>query len=481
MLLPVQLNDPCRGDSVILKGGVTWPTASLGWNWIWSGNATASSPGCTGTGCIYIGVDQTWYAGNSWTRPILNGGGAIVNTPSNGVANVLLRLYANYVIVDNIEFTGVYWTGVPSYGSGTNIQIAAGTPGIGTNIEIKNIYVHGWSHGTRAAGTSENPCGVVGDTGIPNNNVNTILHDSVIDGGDTDKASCSALFGSPPYVERNIIQYVTSAMILNGTVLIDSNTIQNVVPSFDSSAHENGIEINASYNVTISNNNIGHLGAGVLGIWCAPDQTYSCTIFNNVLYDTDTGNVLDLAAPVANNGCANSGTYCSKGGSAALYNNTVQCGPNSNPNAVCVAGINAAISGVALENNYFITNQASPNNGVWATNGVTPTETTDLKQLPATATSQGYAVTETYPFSPVSGGSTVGAGTNLTSLCSGNQTTLCNDTTLGVIYNTTTHTVITPNRTPKARSNGPWDIGAYSYASGSTGVLPPTNLTALPK
>ena len=466
---------PGAGDQFILKGGVTWPNASLGWQWSWNGSGTTSSPGCAGSGCIYIGVDQTWFTGASWARPILNGGGAAVAAPPNGVANVILRLYASYVIVDNIEFTGVFWTGIPAFGTGANIQIAGGTPGVGTNLELKNLYIHGWSHGTVGAGTSENPCGIVGDTGIPNNNVNTIIHDSVIDGSDTDKASCSAIFGSPPIIQHNFLNFVSSGAIINGTVLVDGNTITNIPKSFDPNAHTNGVEINATRNVTISNNFMGHLGSGTLAIWCAPDATFACTIFNNVIFDTDTGNVLDLAAPGTNNGCANNGTYCLSGGSAVLYNNTVECGPDSGPNAVCAAGINSAMSAVTLENNHFITNATSPNNGVWSTNGPTPTLTTNILQNKATANTQGYTSAQASPFSPTTGGATITAGTNLTSLCS-SIPGLCQDSSIGVTMNATNHTVVSPQRTPAARpSSGAWDVGAYRFSVGGT-LSAPTNL-----
>ncbi|MHB8652840.1 MAG: hypothetical protein ACYDA9_03075 [Terriglobia bacterium] len=468
------------GDNIILKGGVTWPNAALGWNFIWSGTSSATNPGCSGPGCIYIGVDQTWFSGASWTRPILNAGGSTVAATAGGPANVLLRLYCNYVIVDNLEFSGVFWSGVPTFGTGTNIALAGGTLGKGVNVELKNLYIHGWSHGTSASGTSENPCGIVGDTSVPNNNVNTILHDSVIDGSDTDQASCSAIFGSPPIVQHNFIQYVSSALIVNGTVLVDGNTILHVVHSFDSNAHENGIEVNVAQDLMISNNLIAHLGTGALGIWCAPDATFSCEIFNNVMYDTDTGNVLDLAAPLINNGCANNGTYCNVGGTDLVYNNTMECGPDSNPNAVCAAGISSSVVAVALENNHFISSAGS----YWNTNGVTPTLITNLQQSLATANGQGYSSAEFDPFSPTaSGNSTVGAGTNLTSSCTGSASTLCSDTPIGVAYNSTTHTVSVPFRTTNSRpASGAWDIGAYEFASAPPPIKPnpPISITAVP-
>jgi len=49
------------GDSIILRGGVTWPNASFMWNL--PGGATGNP--------VYVGVDQTWYAGSSWVRPVL--------------------------------------------------------------------------------------------------------------------------------------------------------------------------------------------------------------------------------------------------------------------------------------------------------------------------------------------------------------------------------------------------------------------------
>jgi hypothetical protein len=461
-------NTPGPGDSYILKGGVTWPNAAFGILWTWSGNATTTSPGCTGSGCIYIGVDAGWYTGASWSRPIFDAGGTATTT-RDGVANTIMRLYANYVIVDNIEFKGLHWTGVPAYGSSVMFAFGAGTPGVGTNDEAKNLYFHGWTHGTFGSGTSEHPCAVIGDTGIPNNNANSILHSSVIDGSDTAQDSCSAIFGGPPYIERNYIRNVSSGMIINGTVRVDGNTILDIRQSFDTGAHTNGIEVNAALDHQISNNVIAHLETGTLAIWTAPNSGYVATLYNNVVFDTDTGNVIDIAAPATNNGCASSGAYCTSGGSVKFFNNTVECGPDSNPNAVCAAGIASAISAVELRNNHWITNATSPNNGEWSTNGVTPTTQTNLRQSLATATSQGYNSSQLYPFSPTAGGGTVGAGTNLTASCTGALTGLCSDSAVGVGYNATAHTVVVPSRNGIARpASGAWDIGAYQITTGST-------------
>ena len=52
---------PAAGEGFILRGGDTWTGSDLGVSWSWSG---------TPTNPIYIGVDLTWHAGASWTRPI---------------------------------------------------------------------------------------------------------------------------------------------------------------------------------------------------------------------------------------------------------------------------------------------------------------------------------------------------------------------------------------------------------------------------
>jgi len=465
--------NPKAGDSFILKGGVTWPNAALGWDWTWSGSSSTSTLGCAGPGCIYIGVDQSWYSGSAWSRPILNAGGTAVH-PTQAGANVIFRCYCNYVNVDNIEWTGLYWTGNPNYGDGTNFVLASGSPGKGVNVEIQHVYIHGWSHNTYASGTSEHTCGFLGDTGVPNNNVNSWLHDSVISGADTAKDSCTAMFGAPPYISNNVMEYVTSCMIVNGATAIHDNLCQYVRTSFDPTAHMNALENNASLDIFIYNNVFRHLGTGTLTIWSAPDQGYTSYIFNNVAYDTDINNILDLAAPVTNRGCAHGSTYCNQGGTEIVFNNSFECGPDSNPNAVCAANINAANTAVTLQNNHFITNAGS----YWSTNGVTPTLVNNLLQTKGTANGQGYTASQNYSFSPTqafSQNATPGQGASVAALCAATGIAACSqDATYAVAYNSSNHTVSWPGRTNTGRNNTP-DVGAYTFAAG---IQPPQNLQA---
>jgi len=448
------------GDQIILKGGVTWPNAALGWYWRGSGNATTSSPGCSGSGCIYIGVDETWFTGASWSRPILDAGGAVV---TGDAVNVLLYLRGNYLIVDNIEIKGMYWpAGTLSYGSHTNVVISPGSPGWGTNITLKNLYIHGWSHDTYANGAKQRSCGVVGDTATPNNNVNTILQDSVIDGSDTARDSCSGVFGSPPYIVNNLFRHMANGMVVNGTVKISGNTITNIGNCFDPTAHTNAIEVNASNDIEISNNVIANLGSGTVGIWTATNAGYTATIFNNVIYDTDISQYFNVAAPVVNGGCAPKGTtgYCLYAGTTNIYNNTIECGPDSNPTGIGIANINVSSAEVKIINNHFITSAITPNDGAWSVaSGSTTTITANnnIVQSKSIANAQGYTLSNKYPFRGA--GVTVGAGMDLQSL-SGIPSAALSSTSCGVKYDELNHRVIGNYITPQLRGTN-WDIGAY--------------------
>ncbi len=250
-----------------------------------------------------------------------------------------------------------------------------------------------------------------------------------------------------------------------------------MVTSFDTGAHTNGIEINASRDVVVSNNLIAHLESGTLTLWTAPNQGYTATVFNNVFYDTDINNVVDVARPVNNGGCAGGSTYCNVGGTHLFYNNTIFCGPEAGPAAVCAANIASGVTAVTLQNNHWITNATSPNGGMWSTNGPTPTVTTNHLQSKATATGQGFTSAQPAPFSPTSGASTIAAGTNLTSLCTGVLAGLCYDSAIGVAYDPVTHVVIGPNRQVKSRpGTGAWDVGAYQWATVGAPPSAPTGL-----
>src|ERR1700676_2180027 len=105
---------PIGGDNYILKGGVVVPYTVLNWLWNWGGTSSVQSTyGCTGTGCIYVGVDTTWNLGTvlavtstfdscGWTvapTVTISGGGGVnatatavlVSSPYGGGSNSLVH------------------------------------------------------------------------------------------------------------------------------------------------------------------------------------------------------------------------------------------------------------------------------------------------------------------------------------------------------------------------------------------------------
>ena len=120
---------PVAGDSFILRGGDTWHFGNSGlspytggtWDIYTVAYGSGKDSSCiyegTQTGCVYWGVDQTWYSGSAWTRPILDGD----NPPSTSLVASCTYQVANtgqYVtneivslapdtIFDNFELRGL--------------------------------------------------------------------------------------------------------------------------------------------------------------------------------------------------------------------------------------------------------------------------------------------------------------------------------------------------------------------------------------
>jgi hypothetical protein len=457
---------PQAGDRFIFRGGDTWHlgnTSSLtyitGWGIRWSG--TSGNP-------IYIGVDKTWCAGGSWTRPILNGDGADFSSHGSWVYfdNV------NYVMFDNFEFTGMYVGSSCGYG-GCNYLAYGDTS---THITVEHCYFHGWSHG---GGANDNMTAVLGDSHNPTQNVGCVFAYNVVDGSDSTNGgdSGAGVFYGPPIIHHNYITNVSNGLETMGTDVHD-NTIGPVNDSFDGTAHENGIEQLGSTNsgANYYYNNVLYSTTAV-NFWAIPNSGATEYVFNNVFYDTDNGNVFNL------------GPHSALAGTINAFNNTIECGPDSDPTSLCIG--NGSLDGtfaLNANNNHLIGGQA------YSCLGADPCNTgpNDVFQSKAQANSDGYKFGN--KFAPQSGSApTVGTGANLTStFCTSMiaaptgfgdlaaaKAACQKDTTLGVAYDAADHTVVVPGRPSAARPmNGLWDVGAYQYAGRTATVNPPTGLTA---
>lgn len=466
------------GDSIILKGGVTWPNASFMWNL--PGNGTTGSP-------IYLGVDKTWFTGSTWARPILNPGGAVI--PNN--FNTMFTVPAN-VTVDNFEITGFYWTTASCSGAPYG-DCGIFNAGQRNGQTWENLYIHGWTHAGTNAATNN---GVV-DIFATGGGGNSVAHDNVIIGTDVSgDHSVTVFFNGPPIAYNNYIKQVSSAFIVSYPTSIHDNHIEDIGPAYCNTpfpanagtcTHENGFEDNGDVGLNFYNNVITNVSAG-LALWLAPNPGYTVAAWNNVIYAIHDNQVVDMAPPVYSSTFCSSGAtgndYCKTAGSYIFENNTVECGDDTTQYDQCQSNIGVIGSGsiansVILQNNYFVT--ASTASGCSSATGHATSCTfasTNVVQTLSTANGQGYTSSQTYAFSPTSSGnSTVGVGSNLISSATGSLATLANGTTYACAVSGNQLTC--PGLTTVSRpSTGTWDAGAYQYSATGAAPAPPTNLTA---
>lgn len=439
---------PVAGDRFILKGGDTWVAGDLGIDWEWSGTSASR---------IYIGVDQTWYAGSSWSRPVFN-----CQTSSCGTYSyAIIWLAKNYTTFDNIEITGYQQS------AGTSIVAT-----YGNYNEVEDLYIHGWS---RTAGS-----GSVNSFALANNwsgggGIGTTFHNNVIDGADDPNKDFMGGILHGDMVYNNVVRYVYNGM--NGVFNdIHGNLVEyNYVST--SGDHCNMVFFQGLFTASagyVYNNVIRHSGCpGGSTLWLLGNA--NCTncamyAYNNVIYDV-SGDFDPVDIPIGNH-------PGNSGGPFYIYNNTLEAGGSD----AIGNGESPPRFTTYYSNNHFI----NVNNTCLGTGTTCTNNGTNLIQTASQADSDTsphydqYTASETYAYSPVAAtNSTVGMGTNYTSMCSGNLSTLCSDTSYAT-YDTTNHVVVM--RTVDARpSSGAWDAGAYEFAGGGDAPAPPTSLIAMPQ
>jgi hypothetical protein len=456
----------------ILRGGDTWSSSNFGATWKWSG--TTTNP-------IYIGVDQAWYSGSAWSRPIWTCGGSSVCSSDTG-AYLGLGGTSN-VIVDNIEVTGLF---IPA----TQTHSYAYFAGCGLNEVYENIYAHGWVyHGTTNATQTVALWNTNGGCGKP-----FTIRYTVSDGIDSTQNIGLAVYPAAPIYYGNYVRYMPTGVDGCGDNWHDN--VFEYMTTTVLAAHQDGFQHNGGCFSTsgpslIYNNVLRHFTLSQFGgaghYWInglgpgGQGQTY---FFNNIEYDTTYGNNVNTGGHAIQN-------Y----GTIYFFNNTIQCGWDSQM-AQCVVGSNTgATLNMLLTDNHWI--QGTTATPLSCTNnpGGTCSQTNDLMQTLAQANEQGYSETSAYAFQPTSA-----SGATLTATASAATATataatrqsLCttigavdvaagaacqSDSTYACAYDTTNHTVRCPARQTVARAAEP-NIGAYQFSSAQASIPnPPTGLT----
>src|SRR5665213_471229 len=87
------------GDRFIFKGGQTCGSSGTPCFTSW----TISNSGSAGAGHDYYGVDQTWYAGASWSKPVIDGG-HLSNIPDS---TDYITVSGSYITLDSLQIQNI--------------------------------------------------------------------------------------------------------------------------------------------------------------------------------------------------------------------------------------------------------------------------------------------------------------------------------------------------------------------------------------
>lgn len=456
------------GEGIIFRGGDTWhfgaaTSPATGGTWNWGTNSWSGSSGSP----IYIGVDQTWFTGGSWARPILNADNSTSTSPVGscshqiGTKNVLVDFTSSsWLIFDNFELTGLCQNDVNAPFANDVYLIESN----GANNIYEHLYIHGWT-ALSFSGCNNGVGHCFNIEVFLGSNLDGDQHlQDVIDGTDSAPGSAAAMFGGGYNVSQCVFRYVSQIVITNLHLWHDT-LLEHWYEPGDGQAHGNLLESSgeSNHNNVVYNNVFQHICSdasactlGIVGIWPQPAVGNTDYFFNNLMYD----------APNLGGNYFNIGQNSGDQGTLTIFSNTWEQ-PENNPvfNFLCT---NA--HPFTATNNHYVDDAASP----YSSGACQGTYTTNLLMTHSTATTDGYTASQTYAYSPTSAGSpTVGTGTNKQSICttiasidSAAGAACQSDTTYGCTYNASNHTVSCPVRTVVARpASAAWDIGAYEYAA----------------
>jgi hypothetical protein len=475
---------PQAGDQFIFRGGDTWHYSAgspigLPWTWKWSGSS--GNP-------IYIGVDTSWSAGGTWSRPVLTMDNPLsTGQPSsctyddnNSTAATLSGV--SYVTFDNFEFTGKCWGGDPN---GAYLSLSSSP----THVTVSNSYFHGWT----MAKTSDNDRHfMIGSSG--GGNTGNVFSGNVFDGSDStfgnvcNSPSCVggsgnggaatgwAIAGECYDVHRNVFRHVSNGIECGNITIVHDNLFEYLFEPLNNAPHGNVVEtlVAAAGAYYFYNNVIRNVNEGV-NSWLTCN---TCYVFNNVWandghYSPDPNCVM-----LSPNGTSDVAVVIT----AYVVNNTFDgtCASQAyagNANSPYWA----SGSSITWQNNHIL--DRSSISGFFRCYSPSSCAQTDkggeVFQTTSAASSQGYTLANN--FQPTSGSAaTVGAGNDASSSCStySADKALCSGTSDGAMEGPGDVAVF-PAISMVQRSSS-WDAGAYEFGTGSTGKpTPPTGLAAV--
>ena len=492
---------PGPGDQIIFRGGDTWhfgnssasPYAGGTWNFTRSGSSG---------NLIYLGVDQTWYSGSAWARPVLTGDNPVFNGstwPSScaydfGAPKSLVSL-GSYNQFDNFEITGVCWSG----------NVGGGNPGI-VNTGSNDLITNDWWHGYTMTSSSTDTMGMT------SNSSNVTFDHDIFDGSDSPhwpagNSNCAwngasacttgvALYPRCAVVKNTVFHYIRVAGVCIDHQIDHDNTYEYAGTSptgtMEGAQHDDalmyyhGSSSASGVSEQFYNNTVRHN-------WIA-EQFYipvsggsTAYFFNNVFYDNHN------ATP---SNCIQFNAQSSGTQTLYIYNNTFD---NDTDNSSgwsdgCVISVWGTSGGNSMGVPWSGPIYAANNHLIGYSNLSTLFTTRssgasynlidgggNVIEATSTARSQGY-LQSTMPVGDgptSSGGSTVAAGQNKASSCAtfSSDNELCSATSGSASESSGILTFPAITIIPRP-STGAWDAGAFQFGSGSQTPAPPTGLAA---
>jgi hypothetical protein len=420
---------PRPGDEFIFEGGGRWPNSEF--------PLRATGSGTSGHR-DYYGVDFSWYTGDRWARPVFTADGANITgtdpAGSGGEQDIVMDLRAHdYITIDDIAFENFTASRLTSaYGSCAAIEMA-GDQNITINrISIPNMAVDATTfHGpTCFAVEAASSFPYAGDSIVENSNISAARNSYAIG---------TWCVGN---VENNTINHMIGEIYPCGHGTISGNNLDNCgnpFPAGSSGIHGDAIQSNAAdgsfyiYNNVIHDTGANQPAADECESMFVGNPGETDYVYNNVLYNIN-GNGIDLDPGV--------GAY--------IWNNSIEGGFAGT--AYCVReGHPGTRMNLVIENNFCASTAGTPTDPSLSASSMTVKHNVLLK--PSQSDADGYrSRSSSFRYEPP-GSSAVpsdGAGTNLSSQCTGNLTGLCVTTNFAG--------QLSPRRRP---SSGAWNAGAF--------------------
>ncbi len=396
--------NPQGGDRFIFKGGVVWPSSTLPLKPTASG--AANNP-------TYFGVEQDWYAGAAWSRPILD---------AEYIGETCIDLGSlSWLVFEGFEIKRVI--SAKNFGFGL---IQGGTP---TNVLLKGCYLHGW----RTTNSADDAHGGVIMMGYAAGVDTLVMEDCEIENSENQARWGGVAVRMWGVIRKCRIHHNSSAVLF--CLDFDGNDLYNIchpVGGFDAAYHWNGVYLDAKTlgkNIGYCRNSrIRDCGLGANMAYLNP-RGAKIYCYNNVFW----GEISDQRAVEVEPYNYNSG---GTDGEAYIYNNTGFIEANSPLIRVVDRGSNPKLAVLVAQNNHVIGTNASVQSANPSSIG-SMTIANNLVQTPDIALSQGYSSTNQW--APTDAGdATVDRGVSIAGVFTTDINGFSRDAT--------------------------WDIGAYEFS-----------------